>query len=74
MKILNCTLLGEMCSFLLDGEPVFVIRAQDALAVQVIEEYKKRAEFHQATNTVRVQACINNMKIWQKDHKVRMPD
>ena len=39
MKVLNCMTLGEMCEAALDGEPVFIIRAQDKAAAAAVYAY-----------------------------------
>lgn len=76
MKVLNCQLLGEMCEFLLDGEPVFIIRAQDKVAMDALVSYHEKSKALGGRNLGRVQAVLNRMLGWQKQHpnRVKLPD
>lgn len=75
MKTINCHTLGEMCTCLLDGEPVFVIRAQDQLSVEILEKYRYAAAITGATNVGRTQDAINTFKKWQSENhdRVKLP-
>jgi len=53
-------------------EPVFVIRAQDKLAIQAIEKYQLLAESNGAQITETVKKDIENFKNWQGVKK--LPD
>lgn len=77
MKVINCLTLGEVCETLLDGEPVFIIRAKDKLANDVIAHYYTLA-FHEdaATNVGRVASAMQRFKVWQEanPNKMKFPD
>lgn len=76
MKIVNCLVLGEMCEAALDGEPVFVIRAKDALSRDTLNYYLVRAKDASTTNQGRIQTAITKFEEWRKNNKdkVKMPD
>lgn len=76
MKIVNCVSLGEMCEAALDGEPIFLLRAKDNLALDIVEEYYNRADVNKATNLSRVRNVINKMSEWRKanPNKCKNPD
>lgn len=76
MKIINCISLGEMCEAVLDGEPVFIIRAQDALAMDVVSTYLKLASERNAKNTGRVSYQLTRIHDWQEAHpkRIKVPD
>lgn len=76
MKVVNCVTLGEACEALLDGEPVFVIRCQDVLAVEMVETYLRRAKEVGATNTNRIDKVLAKMNDWRAENKgkVKVPD
>jgi hypothetical protein len=74
----NCHNLGELCQQLLDGEPVFILRAQDKLSLQKIKDYKSNASKNKASKTVlaRVKQAIDEFSNWRKNNKekVKLPD
>jgi hypothetical protein len=65
MKIINCQTLGELCEFMLDGEPVFIIRAQDQAALDAVEHYKQDSKLYGGQNMGRVEAAWIRMKEWR---------
>lgn len=65
MKIINCQTLGELCEFMLDGEPVFIIRAQDASALEGLEGYFKATEKNRGKNLGRTRDQMGRIKKWQ---------
>ena len=73
MKKIDCLTLGHLCEVMLDGEPVFIIRAQDAAAVLALEAYHDATTRVGGVNRIRVQASIEKFKTWQAvhQHKVR---
>ena len=76
MKTLNCCTLGEMCEFLLDGEPCFVIRAKDVIAKDVIGTYIEKSYQAGGKNTIRAGHHLERIIAWQKlnPDKVKVPD
>lgn len=76
MKIVNCISLGEMCEAALDGEPVFIIRAKDKLAIEAVEHYLSLAVDNGCVNTGRSRSVLYNMNVWREKHpnKVKLPD
>ena len=76
MKVINCQTLGDMCEFMLDGEPVFLIRAQDSIAKIIIATYLSYTTRDGGKNTGRVKQQLEKVEKWQKDnpHKVKLPD
>ena len=58
-----------------DDEPVFVLRAQDDLATQTIEDYIGWCEYEEV-NPEHVEAADSARRafcIWQETHATRMP-
>ena len=76
MKKIDCLSLGTMCEVLLDGEPVFILRAQDAASVPALEDYLKRSKEKDGANLLRTSGSIERFKRWQAQHpdKVRAAD
>lgn len=76
MKIINSQTLGDMCEYMLDGEPVFLIRAQDKVALKVIDSYLIFAFDEKATNLGRVRDMKSRIRKWQEDNpnRVKVPD
>lgn len=76
MKIINCQTLGEMCEFMLDGEPVFLIRAQDQFAAEIVADYHVKSSTRGGKNTSRVKQQLDKIHAWQQanSHKVKLPD
>lgn len=69
MKKVDCKLLGDLCEFLLDGEPVFIIRAHDAAAIPSLKNYLVETKELRGGNTIRTSAMISRFKSWQESHK-----
>ena len=76
MKIINSQTLGELCEFMLDGEPVFIIRAQDNLAYGVVEHYLDMTKKYKGKNSIRTEAQLTRIQQWQQENpsKVKIPD
>lgn len=76
MKVINVHSLTTMCEAILDGEPVFIIRAQDYLSVEIVQNYLNKAIEHEAKNLTRVRDVIAAMIEWRKVNpkKVKIPD
>jgi hypothetical protein len=76
MKIVNCLSLGEMCEAGLDGEPVFLIRAKDKLALTTVKYYLQQAIDYNGKNLTRVRTVIAKMEKWEKENpgKMKLPD
>ena len=72
MKKLDCELLGRLCEFLLDGEPVFVIRAQDVAAGNAIADYIATSRDHGGKNLGRAQSHLERVVEWQKENLTRV--
>ena len=72
VKILNCMTLGEMCEAALDGEPVFIIRAQDKAALDAVEHYKQDSKLYGGKNLGRTEAQWIRMKEWRESHPDRV--
>jgi hypothetical protein len=73
----NCHTLGDICQQLLNGEPVFIIRAQDKLSVDAISGYKSLVWKKNIRNIVkRINDSIREFREWRKNNKnrVRLPD
>lgn len=75
-KFMNVQSLGEMVSAALDGEPVFIIRAQDKLAIKALSHYSGLAREVNAHNFYRTNKAIAQFEQWQQanEAKVRIPD
>jgi hypothetical protein len=76
MKTINCKSLSDVCELLLDGEPVFIIRAQDAAAVTGIKANIEESKRTGAQNIIRAEAQLARIIAWQKKNgkKVRAAD
>lgn len=59
-----------------DDEPVFVLRAQDALAPDIVWEWVKQAELHGVPpEKVReAERLASDMEAWQRTHVAKVPD
>lgn len=58
------------------GEPVFLIRAQDACATWTLAHWIKRARYIKAGSAI-IQAAadqLDRMYAWQEEHGVKVPD
>ena len=59
-----------------EGEPVFLLRAQDKVAPEVVEEWADRAELEDAAPNI-IQAARDHaaaMREWQQIHGSKVPD
>lgn len=68
--------LTRLCEYLLDGEPVFIIRAQDAFAPEAVQDYFIRSRNNGGLNTIRSEEKCKKIEQWQKEHpeRVKIPD
>ena len=68
--------LTEVCEALLDGEPVFIIRAQDEAAPVAIDAYITASRNVGGTNTSRSNAQLQRVMDWRREHKdrIKVPD
>ena len=53
-----------------EDEPVFILRAQDMLAISAIEIYRSLAESHGAPVVETLQREINSFRAWDGQKKV----
>lgn len=76
MKVINAQTLGDMCEHLLDGEPVFIIRAQDIAAIEGVTGYVLATKKHGGRNVYRSEAQLSRIRNWQLDNpnKVKIAD
>ena len=72
MKKVDCQVIGQIAEMLLDGEPVFLLRAQDAAAVGTLEVYLTLSEAAGGQNQIRAHAQMQRFKAWQLQHKERV--
>jgi hypothetical protein len=73
----NVQHLTRICEAMLPaGEPVFIIRAQDRVAVRAIEEYLVLAGAHQSKNLSRARKQRDRVGKWQEQypHRVKVAD
>ena len=60
------------------GEPVFVVRAQDVVAPQIVKQYAAEAFLHGASESFRkkVENAVSEFEQWQSenDERVKIPD
>lgn len=61
-----------------DGEPVIVLRAQDALAVEAIDYYRRRCDEEGAgdQHLMAIDRTAMAFEAWQREHpdQVKLPD
>ncbi len=76
MKIINCQTLGELCEYMLDGEPVFLIRSQDISALEAVSEYIRISSINGGKNIIRAHDQLSKIKEWRDSNpkKVRVAD
>lgn len=76
MKVINCRTLGELCEHMLDGEPVFIFRAQDQCSVKALHEYLRIIQEDGGKNTIRTEEDIQRFIAWRDTHpsRVKLPD
>lgn len=57
-------------------EPLFVLRAQDALAPEIVREwaYRARAAGVNESKVAEARACADEMEDWQIEHTKKVPD
>ena len=72
MKKVDCQVVGQIAEMLLDGEPVFLLRAQDAASVSTLEYYLQESENMGGQNQIRAHAQMQRFKAWQLQHKERV--
>lgn len=65
-----------MCEHMLDGEPVFLIRAQDKVAIEAVNAYLSFAFDVKANNLGRVRDLRDRIRDWQEANpkRVKVPD
>ena len=59
-----------------DDEPIFVLRAKDVLAPQVVEQWADAAERHGTpeAKVAEARALAVQMRVWQISHVAKIPD
>jgi hypothetical protein len=59
-----------------DDEPVFIIRAQDKLAVPIIQEYMALAEEKGVSDEFldHLDRVCGDIKVWQRQNDTKVPD
>lgn len=72
MKVLNCVTLGQMCEAALDGEPVFIIRAQDKAAAAAVYAYIEASKTVGGTNLGRSNDQRARIIEWQNKNPDRV--
>jgi hypothetical protein len=69
---------GEGClGKALSGEPVFILRAQDRFAPDVIEAWANKVELARGTTTSKIRearALAHEMRAWQEMNTCKIPD
>ena len=74
----NCEKLGRFCSIVLDGEPVFIIRARDKFATNIVKEYLNTTKENKVSKTVidRVTTALQSINKWRKENRsqIKIPD
>ena len=68
----NVQLLTKLCEYLLDGEPVFIIRAQDAAAPAAVAGYIQDSHASGGANLIRCQRHLDRIVAWQKENPNRV--
>ena len=58
------------------NEPLFVLRAQDALAPEIVREwaYRAKAAGTPDEKIAEARACADEMEDWQIEHRKKVPD
>lgn len=78
MKVLtvDCRTLTNMCEFMLEGEPCFLIRAQDKVSIKALEQYHQLAFEAHGENLKEVREVRDRFREWQEQHpqRVKVPD
>lgn len=72
MKKIDCLTLGQLCKVMLDGEPVFIIRAQDAAAVRTLSKYAEFSKEIGGLNISRTEQSIAEFLIWRETHQSKV--
>jgi len=72
MKKVDCQVIGQIAEMLLDGEPVFLLRAQDVASVPTLLRYLEESAKAGGTNQIRCHAQMQRFKAWQLQHKDRV--
>ena len=68
----NIHVLTKLCEYLLDGEPVFIIRAQDAAAVFSVDRYIEESDKEGGINLGRAREHRERIDKWQKANPTRV--
>ncbi len=68
----NVHLLTKLCEYLLDGEPIFIIRAQDLAAVNAVREYIKESGQMGGRNLIRCETHRQRIEAWQQANPNRV--
>jgi hypothetical protein len=76
VKIVDCRTLSQICELMLDGEPCFLIRAQDTVSVKSLMAYIQYGESVGANNLTRAREVLHRFEDWQKSnpHRVKKAD
>jgi len=72
----NIHQLTKLCETLLDGEPVFIIRAKDIVAPEGVEGYIESSKKAGGLNIIRCRRQLDRIKAWQEQNRnrVKTPD
>jgi len=59
-----------------ENEPVFLLRAQDVVAPEVVEYWVAKARAHGAGKNIlnAAERQVGRMRKWQKGHGMKVPD
>lgn len=68
----NVHMLTKLCEYLLDGEPVFIIRAQDLAAVPAVRGYIEESCVVGGKNLIRCEEHYQRMSAWQQENHKRI--
>ena len=68
----NVHMLTKLCEYLLDGEPVFIIRAQDAAACPGVDGYIRASRVAGGKNLIRSEEHLARIDTWQRDNPKRI--
>ena len=72
----NVMVLTKLCEYLLDGEPMFIIRARDVACVATVSDYVGETKRRGGNNASRSLAKLDDIIKWQAGHmnKLRPAD
>lgn len=60
-----------------DDEPLFILRAQDLLAPELVRSWARRAKTHLGPNNAKVRealALAEEMEYWGRNNGAKLPD